>query len=414
MRKLTKKYIDSLGPKERAYKEYDSRVPGFGVRVHPLNSKGVCVKTFFLRYSTTKIVKGELKAVRPEYVIGRYGPMTPTQAFERAGKMNVETKDGADPQADKKSKKDALSKSSTFGQTVDLFIERYAKPRQRTWKETKRTLEVNCADWLNRPIDSITLAEAVELLEGFQTEGKDAKARVTQAWLRTLFDWTVKRGAMERSIFESLGAIEIAPKVRDRIYTDDEIKSIWTAADTLGGVEGSYTKLILLLGVRRLELAGMTRTEFDDATEPTLWTVPHARVKIRKSIRTKRVYLVPLPPLAQRIIKTSPRLSEKLIFPAPRDNKKSIIPGTALQRRVRRLSEVSDWTFHGCRHTVATWLEDRGHSEYERGLILNHSSASVTAGYSHGYPLVLKRELLEKWADHVESVVRPQGVAILS
>jgi hypothetical protein len=46
---------------------------------------------------------------------------------------------------------------------------------------------------------------------------------------------------------------------------------------------------------------------------------------------------------------------------------------------------------------VATWLEKQGHSEWERGLVLNHSDSGVTAGYSHGYPLDRKRELLEKW-----------------
>jgi hypothetical protein len=37
----------------------------------------------------------------------------------------------------------------------------------------------------------------------------------------------------------------------------------------------------------------------------------------------------------------------------------------------------------------------RGDPEYERGLVLNHSGkAGVTAGYSHGYSLDLKRQLL--------------------
>ena len=46
--------------------------------------------------------------------------------------------------------------------------------------------------------------------------------------------------------------------------------------------------------------------------------------------------------------------------------------------------------------------------------MLNHSgSGSVTARYSHGLPLNLKRELLEKWADHIESLISPEGVAVL-
>jgi hypothetical protein len=53
------------------------------------------------------------------------------------------------------------------------------------------------------------------------------------------------------------------------------------------------------------------------------------------------------------------------------------------------------------------------HSEWERGLVLNHSGSGVTAGYSHGHALDLKRELLDKWAKHVEGLVSPSGAALL-
>jgi hypothetical protein len=82
-------------------------------------------------------------------------------------------------------------------------------------------------------------------------------------------------------------------------------------------------------------------------------------------------------------------------------------PGSPLQRKVRELSCVSDWTYHACRDTIATWLQDQGHSEHERGLVLNHAETSITAEYSHGYPVKLKRKLLERWAEHVENLVRP-------
>ncbi len=66
-----------------------------------------------------------------------------------------------------------------------------------------------------------------------------------------------------------------------------------------------------------------------------------------------------------------------------------------------------------CRAPVGG-AHDQGHSKYERGLILNHEEAGVTADYSHGYPVELKRELLEKWADHVAQKVQPEGSVLLS
>jgi hypothetical protein len=45
--------------------------------------------------------------------------------------------------------------------------------------------------------------------------------------------------------------------------------------------------------------------------------------------------------------------------------------------------------------------------------VLNHASGTVTGDYSHGFAGKLKLELLEKWAAYVESLVQPQGVALL-
>jgi hypothetical protein len=67
----------------------------------------------------------------------------------------------------------------------------------------------------------------------------------------------------------------------------------------------------------------------------------------------------------------------------------------------------------GFHHTVATWLQNKGHSEWEVGVVLNHAGGGVTADYSHGYPLELKRALLTKWADHVQGLVTPAGVSRL-
>jgi hypothetical protein len=57
----------------------------------------------------------------------------------------------------------------------------------------------------------------------------------------------------------------------------------------------------------------------------------------------------------------------------------------------------SDFMFHAWRHTIAMFFKER--TEWERGLLLNHSSSSVTAGGA------IEIELLTEWTDHVESLV---------
>ena len=107
-----------------------------------------------------------------------------------------------------------------------------------------------------------------------------------------------------------------------------------------------------------------------------------------------------------------PRNDDGMLFPG-RVKDKPMRPGRSLQEKIRKATSTSDYAFHPCRDTVASWLKDEGHSTYERALVLNHAEGGVTADYSHGYPVDLKRKLLERWANHVEELVQPTGATLL-
>ena len=83
-----------------------------------------------------------------------------------------------------------------------------------------------------------------------------------------------------------------------------------------------------------------------------------------------------------------------------------IWPGSKLKRLLVKQGAPEDFTYHACRDTLGTWIQNQGHTEYEQKLLLNHAITSgATANYAHGHPLLLKLDLLQKWSDHVEAVV---------
>jgi integrase len=172
-------------------------------------------------------------------------------------------------------------------------------------------------------------------------------------------------------------------------------------------VEGGYTKLMMLLALRREELALAQWSELDSREAPTLFTVPTARVKLKASAKLdkKPVYKVPLPPLAQRILKGL-RGDGAMVFPG--------LDANRLKAKLVAEGAPEDFLLHTFRHTAATWLQTAGRSEWERGLVLNHAGGgSVTSGYSHGYPVELKLAMLSEWADHIERLVAPEGISLL-
>lgn len=348
---------------------------------------------------------------------------------------------GIDPRHEQERKEEAEKieaaaiAASTYGAVVDEFILHYAKPRQRRWKETERILKRTCAPWVDKPMASITKHDARGLLRGFIADGHPRKATVTLSWLQTLWRWARDEDIVASALMDAV-KLDVENGAKDRVYNDDEIKAIWAAASALETIEGSYIKLLLLLAPRKTALAAMRLGHLNSVETPTLWTTPIELTKTTKRAenhpkKKRRVYLTPLSPLAQRIIrpllKREPGCDHDLVFPGHRQRNSGILePGTALKKRLVDKGAPGDFSFHTVRHTIAEWLREsvrvykddagddvKGCSDFEVGLVLNHASTGVTAGYGGGYPLDLKRTLLSQWSDHVEGLVTAKGVALL-
>jgi len=368
--------------------------------------------------------------------LGRFGEVVIEDGFEenaniawareRVRKDRALAKQGIDP----REQQSQPGAKTTYEAVVDQFIEEFAKPRQRTWEQTQAVLKRNCKPWLKKQFASITKHDAKRLLMEFKAEGHEAKAKLTYAWLKKLWKWAYAEDFVPAPVMDTVN-IEFDVGERDRVYTDAEIKAIWKATAGLTAIEASYIKLLLLLAPRKSALAGMRRSHLgvivthedgrrgiaplNGDNTPAVWTTPHELTKSRKRTKNKdRVYLTPLPSLAVRILK--PLIPKEdaetdLIFPG-----RGGVPLSAtgpLKKKLVKAGAPADFDFHTARHTIATWLEDNGHDQFDRGLVLNHTGSGVTAGYSHGYALDRKRDLLTKWADHVESLVMPKGVQVL-
>ncbi len=401
-RNLTDRYIANLKPTNKRQHIFDSQVPGLCVRVSPAGKKTF---TVVVRDRHGKQIWREVNGRGN----GRYGILSLEEARSAASAGIKRIKRGEEPFP----KPEYKPEPESYVAVAAEFVEKHAKPRQRTWTETERILK--SLPWGDRPFASISKTDAYKLLDGFVADGNGPKAKVTLAWLKTLWRWAWKRDYVETPLMDAV-EINFERRVRDRVYSEEEIGTLWNATEGLTAQERAFVKLVALLGVRKNELAKMRRDELDDPDNPKLWTIPYSRTKSKKTAKRERVYMIPLPPLSRRVLK--PLLKGKgeddLVFPG-RHAGKAIDPGTSLFRKVRKASGIEDWYPHAHRNTIATWMENEGASEYERGLILNHAgSGSVTADYSHGYPIDLKRKWLERWSRHVAEIVQPEGAELLA
>lgn len=142
----------------------------------------------------------------------------------------------------------------TFGELADLWIERVAKPKNKSWRLQKRRLEIHVLPrWRDRDIAQIRRTEVRELVEA--VEGKVAANRVLTL-IKTVFRFGLSRDWIEASPAEAIEKPrQEAP--RDRFLDIAEARRVYKAADLLGYPFGGFIKLLLLTAQRRSEVAGM-------------------------------------------------------------------------------------------------------------------------------------------------------------
>jgi integrase len=240
MRKnLTAKFIENLQPRtDRRYEVRDLLLPGFGVRVS-VNGK----KSWFA------VARVNRRQVR--HTIGNYPTVTLGEAREAARLILKDIQLGLYAPI----KETPEASPPTLSQMISLFIEIYAKPKNRGWKAVQATFK-KFSSLNDMPIGHVTRADVVKVLDSIAANGTPIAANRAMSAIKKLFAWSLDRGAIPVHPLVGLRKPGIE-RSRDRILTDEELNLFWRAAEELGFPFGPAFQLMALTGQRRGEVAGM-------------------------------------------------------------------------------------------------------------------------------------------------------------
>lgn len=375
---------------------FDAGFPGLALRVGKTGRKSW---VFFYRTG------GKQRRM----TLGTYPALSLADAREawRAAREAVAA--GRDPAAEKTAARQR--QPDTVQAVAEAFIEKYARPRNRTADEVARMFARHLYPELgDRDITTITKRDILDMLDAAEARGAKVAVNRILANVRKLFAWAVERDIIEASPVAAVKAP--APETpRDRVLTDTELVAFWKAADTIGYPFGPIFQLLLLTAQRRDEVAAALWAEFD--LKAGAWEMPGARTK------NGRAHIVPLAPEAIQILERIPRRAGSvLLFPSafarsPQAGPERPVSGfgrakqrldTAMLEELQKANpeaQLAPWRLHDLRRTAATGMARIGIGPHVVEAVLNHASgfsAGVAGTYNRYSYADEKRAALDAWA----------------
>jgi integrase len=145
--------------------------------------------------------------------------------------------------------------------------------------------------WMGRRIDILKRGDVIAAINAILDRGHTASAKCALGALRAIVKWVHSReefglidapACTDRVTYAGLVPKSRRPKPRERVLTDDELRTIWAAASSpkLTAPTGDLVKLLLLTALRLRECAFMGRSEI--GADGWL-TIPPTRMKQGKA-----------------------------------------------------------------------------------------------------------------------------------
>jgi len=379
--KLTKRRIEGLeyepdGPSQQI--EWDEKLENFGVRLYESGTK-----SFIIRYRNEH-------GRRRYLTIGKFGELTLQQARDLARDQLFEVRKGDDPAAERRRARNA----QTVEDLGEAYIEKYAKPRKKSWKKDRNRLDRHVIPaWGTRAPEDVNFHDIDKLHRKLGVaEDKVYEANRTLELIRKMFNWAADAGYVPRDHDNPAARVDaFEEQGRDRRLRKDEVSDL---ADAIDEESNPYIRnvfwLLLLTGCRRSEMLELEWSNVDlDRNEIHL-----------PDTKSGDSHTLPLPEEAARRLRELPREADNPYVFCGRKDGSHLVNIDRAWNRIRDRSGLDDLRIHDLRRSVASWLAELGHSEYVIKRVLNHAVPDITGVYARvGVDPV--RDALEQYVDNL-------------
>jgi len=384
-------------------------VPGLGIRITHDGFKS----WIFLYVSPTR-------RKRRRYTIGPWLNLPNELETMRTKVLELRQKvrAGIDPADEEQAARAQAIAHKRAAVDIAAVVEHYDKRHlagKRTGRAIRQIIDRELVPhWRSRPIATIARADIRERIEVLIDAGAPEAARRLLGIVRHLFNWTVRQETygLERSPCERIRTTDMLGEkpIRTRILSDVELCALWHASGKMGYPFAALTRMLMLTGLRRNEVAQAPWSEFD--LGKALWLIPCERMK------AEAAHAVPLTAEMLAIIEALPRTG-KFLFASGLRGDKPVSGFSTMKYRLDALMraelnkiagsdvELEGWTLHDIRRTMRTHLSALPIADLVRELVIGHTKPGLHKIYDQHAYLDEKRQALELWQKRLQSIVDP-------
>lgn len=312
---------------------------------------------------------------------------------------------GVDPGKERSLRK-ADSAKDTFRSIADEYVDKLKKEGRadRTISKVKWLLDFAypiIGDKCIREIDPATILTALRRVE---VRGRYESARRLRSTIGSVFRYAIATARAETDPTFALRGALISPTVTSRAAITDPkaLGGLLRAIDAFDGQPTTRAGLMLiaLLFPRPGELRVAEWEEFD--FESSVWTIPEARMKMRRPHRI---------PLSKQAISVLTSLREisgggSLLFPSVRSASRPISDNT-LNAALRRMGYgKEEATAHGFRATASTLLNECGewHPDAIERQLAHIENNDVRRAYARAEHWEERINMMQWWADYLDEL----------
>lgn len=361
--KLTEKVVagltaETLGGRQI---EWDDALPCFGVRVKPSGHK-----SYVIQYRTSG-------GTSRRHTIGPTAVLRLEEARERARKLLVQVRDGADPA---KARADAR-KAETVSQLCSRYVSEHAEQHKKpsSVASDRRLIAANIEPRVgNLKVAAVSSSDVAKLHHGMR--GTPYEANRTLAVLRKMLNLAETWGLRPTNSNPCRGVKPFKEQKRERFLSQDELGRLGQA---LSQAERNGSEPpAAILAIKLLPLTGCRVGEILSAT----WDrVDLAAGQLRLIDAKAGARVVPLgAPALSLLSSRSPEAA--WVIPGPDgESPLSYWSLDAIWRRIRAAAKLDGVRLHDLRHTTGTYAGQAGLNAFLVRDLLGHKTLAMTGRY---------------------------------